>query len=39
MKKLKERVIDIISKGNEKIGQLNKSIEKIKETPMYTEDY
>ncbi len=39
MKKLKERVIDIISKGNEKIGQLNKSIEKIKETPMYTEEY
>jgi len=39
MKEMKEKVIEIIAKGNEKIGHLNKSIEKIKSTPIYTNEY
>ena len=39
MKEIKEKVIEIIAKGNEKIGHLNKSIENIKATPIYTNEY
>ena len=39
MKKIKEKIILIIEKANSKIEEINKSIERIKETPMYSNEH
>lgn len=39
MKKIKEKVIEIINSANVQINKINKSIETVKETPMYSNDH
>lgn len=39
MSKIKEKITEIIGKGNEEIKEINKSIERFKETPIYTKEH